>query len=155
MNWIKNILVGLGVSCVFLQFIQPERVSQKIATKGDFLASSSISDSAKQLIRASCYNCHSMNTEYPWYSYVQPVGWFLSYHIDHGREELNLSYFDTLSARRQASKLKNMANQIKDGAMPLSSYTLIHKEARLSSSEKTSLVKELFAEADKKLDDGY
>lgn len=154
MGLVKNIAIGLVIALLLLQFMQPARVSQKLPTKGDFLQSSSMPDDAKKVFKAACYDCHSMNTDYPWYAYVQPVGWLLGRHIDHGREELNLSYFDTLTARRQVSKLKNMANQIKDESMPIDSYALIHKAARLSEAERRLLVKELFAAADKKMQDG-
>ena len=93
-----------------------------------------------RILHTSCYNCHSNNTNYPWYSYVQPVGLLLEHHINKGKAELNFSEFGTYSLRKQKSKLKSMANQIEKDEMPLSSYTLIHRDARLSKDSKKVLV---------------
>ena len=60
------------------------------------------------ILERSCYNCHSNTTYYPWYSYVQPVGWWLEGHISEGKEELNFSEFGAYSKRRQASKLESL-----------------------------------------------
>lgn len=91
------------------------------------------------ILRNSCYDCHSNNTRYPWYNKVQPVSWYMERHIEEGKKELNFSKFGDYSSRRQKSKLKAVINQIKDGEMPLDSYTLIHRDARLSTSEKKVL----------------
>jgi len=91
------------------------------------------------LLRTSCYDCHSNSTAYPWYGSVQPVAMFLENHIAQGKKELNLSEFGDNSPRRQKSKLKSMASQIQDGDMPLTSYTLIHRDASLSPEERKQL----------------
>lgn len=90
----------------------------------------------KGILRNSCYDCHSNNTNYPWYSQIQPSGWWLASHIKKGKEELNFNEFGSYSFRRQQSKLKAISNTIKDGTMPISSYTMIHKNARLSKAEQ-------------------
>ena len=92
------------------------------------------------LLQESCYDCHSNNTEYPWYNKVQPVAWFLEDHINEGKEELNFNEWDAYSNRRKNSKLKSIISQVKDDEMPLASYTLIHKDAKLSNSEKTLII---------------
>jgi exonuclease VII small subunit len=70
---------------------------------------------------------------------VQPFGWFLKDHIDEGRRELNFSTFASYEPRRQAKKLDEAAEQIENGGMPLESYTLIHKEAKLTAEQKKLL----------------
>lgn len=87
------------------------------------------------ILERSCYDCHSNTTDYPWYSYVQPVGWWLEGHISEGKEELNFSTFGTYSKRRQASKLESVAGQVKAGSMPPESYALMHRDARLTEEE--------------------
>ena len=91
------------------------------------------------LLRTACYDCHSNNTDYPWYGRVQPVAMFLESHIEQGKKELNLNEFGDYSPRRQKSKLKSMASQIEDGAMPLTSYTLIHRSADLSDQDRRDI----------------
>ena len=100
-----------------------------------------IKDSILQVLKAACYDCHSNNTNYPWYSTIQPVAWFLNRHIVEGKEELNFDEFGTYSKRRQQSKLKAIVNQVKDGEMPLASYKLLHKKARLSGKERSMITK--------------
>ena len=91
------------------------------------------------MIKSACYDCHSNETVYPWYAKVQPFGWFLKDHIDEGRRELNFSTFASYEPRRQAKKLDEAAEQIENGGMPLESYTLIHKEAKLTAEQKKLL----------------
>lgn len=93
-----------------------------------------------RILHTSCYNCHSNNTDYPWYSRVQPVGLLLENHINKGKAELNFSDFGSYTVRKQKSKLSSMANQVEKDEMPLSSYTFIHREARLSQERKKALL---------------
>jgi len=95
----------------------------------------------ENIIKTSCYDCHSNNTAYPWYNKVQPVAWFLEDHVKHGKEELNFNEWADYSDRRKNSKLKSIISQIEDEEMPLDSYTLIHRDAILSEIEKKEIVK--------------
>ncbi len=103
-----------------------------------------VNDVPKQvehIIKTSCYDCHSNNTNYPWYNKVQPVAWLLEDHVEHGKEELNFNEWADYSDRRKNSKLKSIISQIEDEEMPLDSYTLIHRDAILSEIEKKEIVK--------------
>jgi hypothetical protein len=91
-------------------------------------------------LQGSCYDCHSNNTSYPWYNRIQPVAWFLQSHITDGKKELNFNEWGMYSNRRKNSKLKSIISQIKDDEMPLSSYTIIHKDAKLSKSLKALVI---------------
>ena len=82
----------------------------------------------------------NQNGHYPWYSFIQPGAWLMASHIKNGKAMLNFSLFGDLSNRKQQSKLQGMINQVKDGEMPIASYTLIHKNAVLSTAQKTILV---------------
>ena len=94
----------------------------------------------ESIIKTSCYDCHSNNTDYPWYNKVQPVAWYLEDHVEHGKEELNFNEWDSLSNRRKKSKLRSIIKQIENDEMPLDSYTLIHREASFSEAEKQELI---------------
>jgi hypothetical protein len=100
-----------------------------------------IPDSVMYVLKNTCFDCHSNNTIFPWYSNVQPVGWLMARHIRKGREELNFSEFGSYSTRRQLSKLNGITNSINDDIMPLSSYKLMHKNSILSTYEKEMLIK--------------
>jgi hypothetical protein len=137
MSLTKKILLASGIIFISIQFIQPphNKSDQLLAT--DISKIVIIPDTVMSILKKSCYDCHSNNTIYPWYSNIQPVSWLMAYHIKHAKNELNFSEFGTYSSRRQISKLDGMANSINDDIMPLSSYKLMHKDARLNTNEKT------------------
>jgi ribosomal protein S20 len=92
------------------------------------------------ILQTSCFDCHSNNSNYPWYSNIQPVRAFMDSHIKEGKENLNFSEFDTYSTRKQQSKLDRMIKQIKSDEMPLVSYTIIHRNAALNKKSKVILL---------------
>ncbi|WP_406843464.1 heme-binding domain-containing protein [Flavobacterium soyae] len=93
------------------------------------------------ILQTSCYDCHSNNTQYPWYSYVQPVRLFMESHITQGKKDLNFSQWGDYSKRKQGNKLDRIVKQIKANEMPLTSYTLIHKNAVLTPAQKEQVIK--------------
>ena len=140
MSLTKRILFATGVLFIVIQFAQPGHNKSGQVSTTDISKTVSISDSVQAILRNACYDCHSNNTNYPWYSYIQPMGWLMANHIKQGKEELNFNEFGSYSPRRQLSKLNGIANSIKDDIMPLSSYKLLHKNARLSTKDKTLLI---------------
>lgn len=140
MRWFKIISLALLICFVIIQFFQPDR-SKKVS--GNELAFSTIykvPPQVQQLMQNACYDCHSNETKYPWYTYVQPAGWLLNKHIHDGREQLNLSEFGNNTSRKRISKIKEMTNEVKNDDMPMYSYTIIHKDARLQAADKELLV---------------
>lgn len=140
MSRVKKILLAILIVLVVIQFIQPARNKGGQVLATDMAAIYKMPDTVQAVLKAACYDCHSNNTNYPWYTYVQPVGWMLTNHIRNGKEELNFSEFGSYTARRQRSKLKAIANQVKDGDMPLYSYTIMHKDARLNKAQKQLII---------------
>lgn len=140
MSRIKKILLALLIAFIAIQFIQPARNKSGQVLATDMAAMYKMPDTVQAVLKVACYDCHSNNTNYPWYTYVQPVGWILASHIRHGKEELNFNEFGSYTARRQQSKLKAIANQVKDGDMPLYSYTIMHKDARLNREQKQLII---------------
>ncbi|MEB8329550.1 heme-binding domain-containing protein [Flavobacteriaceae bacterium KMM 6897] len=133
---VKIIVLALLVGFVGIQFIPTSRNQSAIVPKTDFMVVNDVPNQVESIIKTSCYDCHSNNTEYPWYNKMQPVAWFLEDHVQHGKEELNFNEWADLSSRRKNSKLKSILSQIEDGEMPLWPYTLVHREAKLSEDEK-------------------
>lgn len=130
----------LLVGFVGIQFIPTAHNRQDYIPPTDFTKVYKVPAQINKLLQNSCYNCHSNNTEYPWYHMVQPAAWYLDQHVADGKEELNLSEFGNYSQRRQRSKLRSMSSQIADGEMPLYSYTMLHPSAKLSASEREQLI---------------
>lgn len=135
----KTALVA-GAVFILIQFIQPARNKSGQVLDTDISKTVSMPVYVQSILSKSCYDCHSNNTQYPWYTSIQPGGWFMDYHVRNGKEELNFSDFGSYSKRRQESKLKSIASQIEEDAMPLSSYTLMHSNTRLSPEEKNAII---------------
>lgn len=136
----KKIIVGLFIILVGIQFIRPDSNNDNRVMATDFIKTYEVPAQMGSILRRACYDCHSNNTKYPWYSYIQPIGWLLNKHIREGKKKLNFSEFGTYSERKQISKLKSMKNQIKQNKMPLPSYTMIHPNALLTSEEKNLII---------------
>jgi len=133
---IRKILLAFAIVFIAIQFIQPARNRSRQVLPTDFEKVFVVPVNVESILQNACYDCHSNNTNYPWYSYIQPVAWIQQSHINNGKSKLNFSDFGSYSARRQISKLNGIANQIKDDAMPISSYKLMHKSASLTQADK-------------------
>jgi hypothetical protein len=136
----KKILLALLLVLIGIQFIRPARNRGGAVQTADMIVHLKAPADVSTVFKRSCYDCHSNNTCYPWYAEVQPVGWILAHHVNDGRKELNFNEFGSYSKRRQLSKLKSIRNSIKDGSMPLPSYTLLHRDARLSEEGNALLM---------------
>jgi len=140
MKGIKKILLGLLVILVLIQFLQPARNVSGQAMPNDISKMVVMPADVQGILKKACYDCHSNNTDYPWYARIQPLHWFLNYHIQSGKSELNFNEFGTYTPRRQQNKLRSVAHSLEDGSMPLSSYILIHRNAILSEAEKSLII---------------
>lgn len=133
----KVVLLTLFALFLIIQLIRPVRNKSGQAPETDMSKVYKMPESVQGIFKKACYDCHSNHTDYPWYTNIQPLGWWMAKHISDGKEELNFNGFGTYSIRKQKSKLKSIEGSIEDNSMPLSSYTLIHKNAKLSLREKT------------------
>ncbi|MFH0757588.1 MAG: heme-binding domain-containing protein [Bacteroidota bacterium] len=130
-------LLLLGILIV-LQFFQPEK-NAGTSSVDDLVKVLSVPDSISAIMIVSCYDCHSNNTVYPWYSRISPVSWYLSNHIKKGLDKLNFSEFGTLEKSKQVGLLSDICEVIESGTMPLKSYLLVHRRSRLDLAEAEDL----------------
>ncbi|WP_316786656.1 MULTISPECIES: heme-binding domain-containing protein [Pedobacter] len=135
----SKVFIGIAALIIGLQFIQPSRNDQGDPLHGDFQREFNVPQQTGQILSRSCFDCHSNRTSYPWYTMLQPIGWWMGSHVNKGKVELNFDEFSTYSLRRKQSKLKSIANRIGDQSMPLPSYTLVHRSAKLSDREQKIL----------------
>ncbi len=140
MSRIKKAGLIILAVIIAIQFIQPARNESRQVLPTDISKTVFVPGNVRIILQTACYDCHSNHTNYPWYTYVQPVGWILSNHIKDGKRELNFSDFGSYSERRQESKFKSIASEVHDEEMPLYSYKIIHKNARLSTEEKELII---------------
>jgi len=136
----KKILTVILVAFIIIQFFPIDKTNPKTNTGMDFIKIKNTPEPIAKIIRNSCYDCHSNETKYPAYSYIQPAGWLLKNHIDEARLELNFSTFATYDAKRQIHKLDEAAEYVEQKKMPLESYTLGHSDAKLSDAQRKQLV---------------
>lgn len=123
-----------------IQFFPMDYNQSEIVPQNDFMFVNKVPATVEKSLQVSCYDCHSNNTNYPWYNKIQPLAWFMKDHIQHGKEELNFNEWGTYSDRRKNSKLRSIMNQIESDEMPLDSYTLIHRDAIFSKIEKEAVL---------------
>lgn len=148
MKPIKKIALVLVIVFVAIQFIQPAHNKSGQVLPTDFIKLYVVPNDVQNILQNACYDCHSNNTNYPWYSNIQPIAWLMKSHIDSGKVKLNFSEFGSYSSRRQISKLKGIANQIKDDEMPISSYKAMHTKANLTKEEKSLIIQWMNKTAD-------
>ncbi|UBB88886.1 heme-binding domain-containing protein [Candidatus Kaistella beijingensis] len=136
-GWLSVIVVAVVLA---IQFIPVERNVSTVPPGQSFERTEKVPANVAAILKVSCYDCHSNNTRYPWYSELQPGAWFMAQHIKKGRDELNFDEFNNYSKRRKKAKIKSVISQIEKEEMPLRSYRMMHGNARLSADEKKELL---------------
>jgi Haem-binding domain len=136
------IKAGVGFIIVLLIIIQFFDTEKNIATAPSENAIEkhhAVPDHVQKLLKTSCYDCHSNTTVYPAYNNIQPVKWWLADHVNSGKRHLNFDEFNTYSKEKKLKKLDEIAETVRSGEMPLTSYTVIHQNAKLSASDKSEI----------------
>ncbi|HEX6333083.1 MAG TPA: heme-binding domain-containing protein [Flavisolibacter sp.] len=136
---LKKILLVLLVLFIIAQFIQPPKNNGAADGPNDITHALNVPANVMGVLRSACYDCHSNHTDYPWYSRITPVNWWLNDHIEEGRHELNFSEFASYDTKKRRKKLEETEELVRKGKMPLSSYTWIHADARLDEQQKSLL----------------
>ncbi len=117
------------------QFIQSDRTNPPINPAATIEAVAKPSAEFTAVVSRACYNCHSNNTVWPWYSRIAPVSWLLADDVKEGRAHLNFSEWGLLGADVARTRLKDACDEVQAGDMPLWQYRLIHPEAKLSAED--------------------
>lgn len=132
---IRFSLLGLVLALIVIQFIRPDRSELDYIPEDDFIAITQPPADVENILRVACYDCHSNQTAWPWYTNVAPISWWISKHIRHGRDHLNFSEWGTFEEKKANHKLEECVEMMDEGWMPLGSYTWIHRDAKLSDEE--------------------
>ncbi|GAB2544941.1 heme-binding domain-containing protein [Rufibacter soli] len=135
-----KILLALLVLLVLIQFIKVDTTNPPVDKAKDFITLKNPPQQVTGILKASCYDCHSNETTYPWYTSVAPFSWWIKDHINEGRRKLNFSEYGDLPAKRAKHKLDESYEMVAEGEMPLTSYTLLHRDAALSDTQKQELL---------------
>jgi hypothetical protein len=133
-------LVVIGF-CLFVvaQFVGPAKTNPVIDPSLALESKLHVDSQVETILNRSCVDCHSNRTRWPWYTNVAPVSWFVIGHVNDGRRDLNLSEWGNYDKRKQTTRLDQMGQLAKAGAMPLSSYTPLHPGSKLSGDDVKAL----------------
>jgi len=140
MSLTKKILVGLAVLFVIIQFFRIDKTNLPVEASVDMIKVMKVPTEIEGILSTSCYDCHTNETIYPWYTNIAPVSWWIKKHVDEGRDELNFSEWGIYSLRRKDHKLDEIIELVEENEMPLKSYLLVHGDASLSAEQKAQLV---------------
>jgi len=136
----KNISIFLVFLFLAIQSIRIDKTTEPVNAATDFIALTSANSEVAGVLKTACYDCHSNQPTYPWYTNIAPISWWIKHHIDEGSHHLNFSIWGTYSEKRKNHKLDECVEMVEEGEMPMSSYTLMHGEAKLIDAQKLQLV---------------
>jgi hypothetical protein len=131
--------IFVAVMFAAAQFVRPAKTNPPVEEAKAVQAYLKVPPQVDAIFRRACYDCHSNETVWPWYSNLAPASWFLAGHVDHGRKHLNFS--DWARAERRApnknasAQVDDICKEVRGGGMPLDSYLILHPEARLSDQD--------------------
>jgi hypothetical protein len=125
--------VGLCVGFIVIQFVPVNRTNPHV--ESDLRAPAEV----LSVLRRACYDCHSNETVWPWYSRIAPVSWAIARDVNEGRATLNFSTWDRLSTKKQAEAMQERWKEVAEGEMPTWFYLALHPEARLSPADQSVL----------------
>jgi hypothetical protein len=141
----KKLLKGFGcvglLAIIALQFTNPPHQNPALVPGHDVLASNAPPSAVAAMLKNSCYDCHSSETKWRWYSYVAPFSWYVARDVNAGRASLNFSEWPQDDPRRVRKRWRHIADEVEDGEMPLPIYTRIHPQTGLNERQRAELVK--------------
>lgn len=135
----KKIMWVLLASLIIIQFIHPKKNKAEGPQPNYIGAVYAIPGDVKPILEKACLDCHSNNTRYPWYATFQPIHWWMNKHVVNGKKEINYDEYTNRPLRYQYHKMEETIEMIKEGEMPLDSYTWTHKDAKLTEEEKAKI----------------
>ncbi len=139
-NIIKWGLRGLLAVLVIIQFFQIDRTNPPIESEKTLAVVDPPPAEVMTLLKPACYDCHSHETVYPWYTYIQPIGWWTKDHVEHGTKHLNFSVWGDYKEKRRLHKYEEIAEMVADKEMPMGVYLPAHKDARLTDAQRKLIV---------------
>src|ERR1044071_3685433 len=134
-TWLKRLGLLLVLVLIVIQFVPVSRTNPPERGKAP------APPEVQSILQRACYDCHSNETTWPWYSHVAPISFLISHDVNEGRREVNFSLWDQYNAQRQARKRKEIVEQVQSGEMPQWYYVLLHPPAKLSDADKEAIIK--------------
>lgn len=136
---LKGSLVGAAVLLFAAQFVRPARTNPPTSPARAVESHLRVTPEVNAILARSCNDCHSNKTEWPWYSQVAPASWLVVDHVNEGRRRLNLSDWQRFGGDDVPHVLASICEEVTSGSMPMTSYTLLHRDARLTPEDVRTL----------------
>ena len=131
----KKIIIIILFIFIVIQFIPVHRNNPPV------LKEINAPKEIQYILQRSCYDCHSNQTKWPWYSYLAPISYLISLDVHKGRDHLNFTEWNKYSSKKQKSLISEALEEIEKKEMPLPLYLLIHQDKKISKEEKEKLKK--------------
>lgn len=136
----KKIFLFLLITFVVMQAFRIDKTTKTPEASKDFISITGSNAEVTNLLKTACYDCHSNQPIYPWYTNIAPVSWWIKHHINEGSHHLNFSEWGTYSEKRKNHKLEECIEMVEEEEMPMASYTWMHGEAKLTDAQRLVLV---------------
>lgn len=131
----KKTIITILILFIAIQFIRIEKTNPPFEEKTALNAPENV----KAILKRSCYDCHSNETKWPWYSNIAPLSWSIASHVKDARAAFNFSNYENIKTDIKIKRLKRAVQTVNNSMMPLSSYLWFHKDAKLTKNEKKIL----------------
>ncbi|WP_317900200.1 heme-binding domain-containing protein [Aurantibacillus circumpalustris] len=136
----KKILLSIAALILIIQFIRIDKTNKPSPYEINILALTNPGQEISSILQNSCFDCHSNNITYPWYTNIAPVSWWIKHHINEGSQHLNFSEWGNYSSKKIDHKLKECVEMVEEGEMPMTSYTILHNSAKLTQEQRELLI---------------
>ena len=146
---LKRIVLGLVVVFAGMQLFRPDRTNPPVDSAQAVKATATVPPEVDAVFRRACYDCHSSETRWPWYSGVAPMAWGVADHVEEGRAAFNFSQWGAYPVRKRLAILEKVCDEVREGKMPLKQYLWLHRDATLSEADWKSVCDWSTDEADR------
>lgn len=140
MKVLKVLLLLLLAAFIVIQFWRIDKSNPEFDQSMDLISMTNPPTEVAQMLRSACYDCHSNETIWPWYSNMAPTSWMLEQHVEDGRDNINFSYWGEFDAEDKIYILEEMIEEIEEAEMPLPGYLITHSDAKLSEAQTQLLI---------------
>jgi hypothetical protein len=125
---------------VLIQFIRVDYTNPPLKEKNDLIVLTNPPENVQVILKKTCYNCHSNTTVWPWYSQIAPASWLITHDVNEARRHFNFSKWNEMDTRHIEKFVEEAEYEILEGDMPLPSFTIMHKNTKLTDEEKEIMI---------------
>lgn len=140
MKILKILIILLIAAFIIIQFFRIDKTNPEFDPVIDLITMENPPIEVAQMLKSACYDCHSNETIWPWYSNIAPISWMLEQHVEDGRDNINFSFWGEIEKEDRLYVLEEMIEEIEEAEMPLPGYLITHSDAKLSDTQRQLLI---------------